>query len=554
MVWNRGLVLVFLFFFQLSKAQSPFRVFVYFSDKTNTPFTLQHPEDYLSQRSIQRRINQGIAVNATDLPVDPQYLSTLKGINGVHVRFASKWLNGASVELADSNALNQVLALPFVHHAERSFVSSTAQVEKNYVQSDTRESGWQIASDNYYAISYNQINIMNGHLLHDAGFDGTGMMVAVMDAGFPNVDQMSVFSRLRNEGRILGTYDFVDNEVNVYNNYHFHGTTVLSCMAAWDPGHFIGTAPGASYWLFVTENDATETLSEEDNWIAAAEFADSVGVDVFNTSLGYTEFDDTTTNHTYADMDGNTTRITIAADLAASKGILVVNAAGNSGAAPWHYISAPADGDSVLTVGAVMPDKSYAYFSSQGPSYDGRLKPNISAQGMYANIVWPDGVIGLANGTSFASPILAGIATSLWQSSRNKSAMEIYHALEQSGDHYLNPDYMVGNGVPDVALAYQFLNGNSLSSAKSQNEEIAVYPNPFNNEIVVDFYALESENLVIEIITVTGDVVYSERLLVGGKLSHRIQLSGITEPLPRGMYQLKISHSGGIITKKLVHY
>src|SRR5258706_324851 len=255
-----------------------------------------------------------------------------------------------------------------------------------------------------YVPALHQLQMINGDFLHSLGYRGKGMLIAVMDAGFNNANTIPVFQDLIADNRILATHDFVQGDSNVYG-HHFHGTAVLSCMAAHLPGYMIGTAPDAEYILLRTEDAATEYIIEEYNWACGAEYADSAGADVFNTSLGYTTFDDPLYNHTYADMNGDSAVITIAADIAASKGILVVNSAGNSGGGPWNYIGAPADGDSVLTVGGVDSLKVIYARSSHGPSFDGRVKPNACAQGLNAYLDFANAAFGYGSGTSFASKV-----------------------------------------------------------------------------------------------------------------------------------------------------
>ena len=310
--------------------------------------------------------------------------------------------------------------------------------------------------------------MLNGDILHRMGYDGTGMLVAVLDGGFSNVDIMPFFDTLRATNRILEGRDLVDNDDYVYESSS-HGSHVLSTMAANLPGMLVGTAPGATYVCIKTEDVRSELRIEEDNWVAGAEYADSLGVDVINSSLGYTTFNIKSMSHEYKDLDGNTSRATIGADIAASKGMLVVVSAGNEGNGRWKYVGAPADADSVMAVGALDRDGDRVKFSSQGPTADGRVKPSVMARGgksvvgsLYSYEV--DSV----DGTSFASPIMAGMVTSLWQAFPNKTNMEIIRAIEKSADRYDSPDKKHGHGTPDFYKAYRLLQGESQVKNKKK--------------------------------------------------------------------------------------
>jgi len=335
-------------------APSKFRI--QFTDKDNSPYTISNPSAFLSQEAIDRRNDQGISIKLNDLPVNPVYIDSVKSA-GVTLLNRSKWFNSITIDTTgtnDSLVLDKIQSFSFVVEVESvgKWKSSTIWGELGWDKWEMEKSSTipiassLITSD--YGQSFNQISMVGGEILHEQGYKGQGMTIAVLDAGFYKVDALGAFDSLWANNQILGTWDFVDGEAEVFENGP-HGMWVLSVMAANLPGQLVGTAPEANYWLLRTEAPG-ENIIEEDNWVAAAEFADSAGADIFNTSLGYTTFDDPGQNHTYADMDGNTTRITIGADIAASKGILVVNAAGNQGGTGWKYIAAPADGDSVLAV------------------------------------------------------------------------------------------------------------------------------------------------------------------------------------------------------------
>ncbi len=387
-----------------------------------------------------------------------------------------------------------------------------------------------------YGFAADQINIMEGEFLHNLGYLGNGMVIAVLDAGFTNVNTISAFTHLWNENRILGYWDFVNNNDSVFDK-NAHGTAVLSTMAGIKSGEIIGTAPNASYWLLRSEDAPTETISEEYNWLAAAEFADSAGADIINSSLGYTTFDNPAEDHTYADMDGNTTIITKAADLAFSKGILVVNSAGNSGSETWHYIGAPADGKNVLSIGAVDHDGSCASFSSRGPTYDGRIKPNVTTIGKNSAIVNTDGNVVYGSGTSFSSPEMAGMAASLWQAFPTKTNAEIKDAIERSASQYNSPDANLGYGIPNFRKAYWYLLGIRIDD-ENQNQLLNVFPQPFNTEFNLLYYSAKEQTINVRIVDVVGKIIYSYDWTLQAQRIEPLVLKGIFTS--SGVYSLQL--------------
>jgi hypothetical protein len=481
-----ALLLILLVPVILSAQVSPDTYWVKFTDKNNSPYNINNPDAFLTQRAIDRRISQNISIQQNDLPVNQNYIDAVAAA-GANVLNISKWFNSVTVYTTDPAVISAIEGLPFVLSTQKMsernsdvgsgkpfFTNETFCQEIPNKNSTAPESG--LSFD--YGSAYNQINMLNGIALHDMGFDGKGMVIAVLDAGFTNVDIIPAFDSLWINNQILGVKDFVNPySPNIFGS-HYHGCMVLSTMGANLPGQMVGTAPHADYWLLRSENGSSEYLVEELNWISAAEFADSVGADVINSSLGYTTFDDPTQDHTYADMDGNTTPITLAADLAASKGILVVNSAGNSGSSSWQYIGAPADADSVLTIGAVNSSGNYASFSSTGPTYDGRIKPNVVAQGQGTTIVTTSGTVTTGNGTSFSSPVTAGMVACLWQAFPGRKNVEIMEAIQQSASQYDNPDDFLGYGIPDYLEAYNNLQSTTVLSIQI---DLKVYlEGPFN--------------------------------------------------------------------------
>ena len=531
-----------------------------FTDKGESISKLSSPQHYLSERSLERRLMQQIPLDESDLPVNENYLIKLRGL-GAKVYYTSKWLNVALVHL-NQNQAGKISQLPFVKsiqrinafdskldYAEDKDYSKEEKLQKIDISKLPTKKSTIVGLD--YGPSANQAQMLKIDQLHNQGYTGNGIVIAVIDAGFNSVDQMAVFDSLRAQNKILGTRDFVQPGNNVYGtNMSTHGTSVLSTMGGNLPGQIIGTAPHASYYLFRSEDVTAEYLMEEYYWVQAAEYADSLGVDILSTSLGYTVFnDDPTNNHTYEDMDGNTTVITIGADLAAKKGMLVINSAGNSGSEEWRYISAPADGDSVLTIGAVDANGLYASFSSTGPTYDGRIKPDVAAQGKNAIVAIVPSGIASGNGTSFSAPILSGAAACLWQANQSYSNMEIYNAIKQSGSRASNPNNLIGWGIPDFIIANSLLVGNIDKINYSQ--EISCYPNPFNDFIIAEFNLPSPADTKVRFINYQGQVVRSVNSINLNPGLNKITFDNL-ETLPKGVYFIQISGNYGTLTQKII--
>jgi hypothetical protein len=400
-----------------------------------------------------------------------------------------------------------------------------------------------------YGGSFNQIDMIGGVCLDNNGFRGQGMVIAVLDGGFRNVDVMLAFDSLRMNNHILGTYDFVEGDNSVYED-DSHGSYVLSCMGANLPGDLIGTAPEADYWLLRSEDATSEYIVEEYFWAAAAEFADSVGADLINSSLGYTTFDDFTQDHSYADMDGNTTPGSRAADVAASRGILVCNSAGNSGSSPWTFIGAPADADSILAIGAVDGSGNYASFSSHGPSADGQVKPAVVAKGEGTTLAGLSGGTFTGNGTSFSSPVLCGMAACLWQAHPSFSNMQIMSQIIQSASQYASPDTYLGYGIPDFCAANLALGGNPYQLGEEDNLFITG-PNPFDNELLFSFYSVKNQWLKVQLCDASGRTVLDEEIFSASNASNHYRID-VLPGLARGIYILRIKSETGTYMRKLV--
>jgi serine protease AprX len=460
-----GCLLTVLLLSQTTGAQVS-RYIIKFKDKGSNPYSLNNPSAYLSQRAIDRRIKFSIAIDSTDLPVTPRYIDSVRLSGAVTILNASKWLNSVTIRTNDANALAKINSFPFVQSVSGIALrtnNSTVPVNKFNIErqqqplSQLKETG--ITSDFYnYGSSFTQVHIHNGEFLHNIGLRGQNMIIGMLDAGFNNYLTLKAFDSARINGQISGVYDFVVKDSSV-NEDDAHGMECFSTIAANIPGQFVGTAPKANFYLFRTEDASNEYPIEEHNWVCGAERVDSAGGDVISSSLGYNTFDAplTSANHTYADMNGNVTMAAMGADLAAKKGMLVVVSAGNEGANSWKYIVTPADGDSVMAVGAVSASGSVAGFSSYGPSSDGQIKPDVASLGVATVIQLPGNVIGTGNGTSFACPNMAGLATCLWQAFPEFNNMKIIDALRLSANKASAPDDRVGYGIPDVRKALMIL-------------------------------------------------------------------------------------------------
>jgi serine protease AprX len=531
---------------------APNKYWVKFTDKSNSGFSVDNPIEYLSQRAIERRMRQNISIDISDIPVDQNYIDQVLDIGNIVFLNKSKWLNAIIIETADSNALIEIGNLPFV-----SIVKSAKQIRgKKSVKYLSLNNKQEKSSNDYYeelyGASFNQISMLNGHLLHDAGFKGEGMLIAVLDGGFQFANTTLALQPIFNSGNIVATKDFTTGDDFVYES-STHGTAVLSCMAGNLPNNIYGTAPNAKYVLLKSEEVSSEFIVEEYNYVAAAEYADSIGADVINSSLGYTEYDDVSTNHTYGDMDGNTTVVTNGADKAASKGILVVSSAGNSGNNPWHFISAPSDGDSVLCIGAVDALEVHANFSSFGPSADGRIKPNVVAQGR-ASVVCDDSAsVKTANGTSFSSPILAGMAATLWGAHPTATNMEIFYAIEKSAHLFSNPNDSLGQGIPNFMMAHEYLTlylGAKETNNTSDVITFELFPNPTSNDVYMKYYPSKSGTVTIEIFDSKGSIVYDKNEYFNSFL-HYYNFNNVFNSIPSGIYYVQLTFNGSKYLKKV---
>ena len=561
-------LLAFAFVFALPVFSQiyPDKYLVEFTDKNNSPYSIQNPAAYLSPRAIDRRERYGIPIDELDLPVNPQYLQAVADV-GVQIINPTKWLNAVTIYTDNPEKISEIQALPFVKNVLKCSLGTKSSSGKaldpfslnkpfGYDEafegflSTTKSSNATTSLD--YGQGFNQIDMIGGVGLHDQGFQGQGMVIAVLDGGFTATDVLDAFDSLYMNGQILGTRDFVSGGTNVYQGSG-HGTAVLSTMGANLPGQLIGTAPKASYWLLRTEDTGSEYIIEEFNWASGAELADSVGADIINSSLSYKTFDDPLYDHSYENMDGNTAPSTRAADIAMSRGMVVVNSAGNDGnSSTWPWIGAPADGDSVFSIGAVDSEGVYASFSSIGPTYDGRLKPNFVAQGKNTVIASLNGGIGTSSGTSFSSPIIAGMTACLWQTDPTMTNMNLLNAIQMSASQAINPDYQMGHGIPDYTMASIILSGFNPDLVKETNQ-IDVFPNPFDDELKIVYNSPDTHNISIEIYDMKGRLMFSQQNINRRVGLNYYQIKGLID-LDKGVYFLSISSKEVITTQKIIKF
>lgn len=519
-------------------AQDSLKYWVQFTDKNNNGYSVSQPELFLSQRALDRRSSQGIAIDEKDLPLTEAYVDSLRSA-GANILNYSKWFNAVTFSTNDTQLVQQLAVFPFVQgtQAVRRW-RGTLEDESQVVQGNQR-------TFNDYGNAFTQIAMLNGDVVHDIGYTGRGVLIAVIDAGFSGTNTHAFFDLLRAENRIVATRDFVDGDADVYA-HSTHGTAVLSTIGAWAPGEMIGTAYQADFLLLRSEAVGSEFLIEEDNWIAAAEFADSLGADILTTSLGYNTFDDTLMNHSYADLDGNTTRITIGSDVAASRGMLVVNSAGNEGSSSWRFVNAPADGDSVLAVGSVDLTRSYSPFSSQGPTFDGRIKPDVAAMGQDVTVAGSGGGAVTSNGTSFSAPIIAGMAACLWEAYPNKSGMEIHQAIIQSAHQFTNPDNFLGYGIPNFLNALHLLD----DADHPAPDKAYVSPVLFSDFFTLYFAADRTEEGSIAVYDATGRLFFESPFSFRQGSSYAVPYNGTA--LPSGAYFVRIRTESGDETVRLL--
>ena len=499
---------------------------------------MENPTEMLTVKALNRRANLNIPVDILDVPIHVNYVEVIENEPNMQVLAQSKWLNAVHVRGALSN-IQSLSNLSFVNSIQFANKQLNTNNRLNHGSRINQVENKNLALNTTqlnYGNANNQIEMLNGHLLHNEGFSGNGMTIAVIDNGFFGVNYGIAFNHLFENGQVLNTYNFVNRNSNVFSAGN-HGTIVLSTMAANLDGQFIGTAPDANYILLVSESNSYENPLEESLWVEAAEYADYLGADVINSSLGYNTFDNPNYDYIYNDMDGETSFISRGAKIAASRGLVCVVSAGNSGNDAWQYIATPADAENILTVGAVNSTGNYASFSSIGPSADGRVKPNIVAQGASASVVSANGNLTTSNGTSLSSPIVAGLVACLWQSLPNLKPAQIIELIENSASLFPNPTALLGYGIPDFyeAKTQGLL---TVENPIFQND-IKLYPNP-----VSEILNIQTDLEIVEctIFNVMGQKI---RTINNSKTINCSELKS-------GMYFLEIKHSNGIETLKFL--
>lgn len=541
---KRIFLIIFMFAVSFTVfAQSPTCYRIYLSDKNNTPYSINNPSEYLSQRAIDKRTRFNIPVTEQDLPVNPQYEQQILALHPQMQALAvSKWMNTFTVYCPDSTIVPQILNLPFVDSimAVGAYILNdvpSEQVPDN--QLSMMQNTFAPAKDSMdYGYGFEQIAFHNGHLLHEAGFRGEGMLIVVIDGGWYGVESCRYYQEMVDNGRFWGRYSLMPNfadSLEVALGYSgTHGTLVTSVMASNIPGELVGTAPAASYAFIHSEWAATEQLVEEDFWANAAEIADSIGADVINSSLGYRRFPDfPQANITYAELDGQNSIASRCATILGEKGVIVCIAAGNDGSGDWYYINRPGDAFDILCVGASSVDSVIAGFSSHGYSADGRVKPDITSVGVETACFYPDtwdqtggvgGIVIRTDGTSLATPVAAGLCACLWQAMPDYSSTEMMQIIRESSHLYDNPNTEYGYGIPDFYKAYTTHVG--IQNYKSL--QLSVYPNPATDKLYLT--NLDADIQYISIYNAAGQLVLQHA--VNGNALIEINVTS----LPKGFY------------------
>jgi len=530
---------------------------VFFTDKGPSP-TLADVEVSLTSHARARRArNRGLSrlVDAYDVPVDTRYVGAIRR-QGLRIRNTSRWLNAVSIDV-DAHTVEAIAGLPFVRGMDVVRVGREPLPEPAGESAPLGPEQSRAVTALDYGLSFTQNDLINVPTLHDQGYSGSGVWICMLDAGFNNLAHVA-FQNLD----ILITHDFVNGDSLVSDGdmgSGSHGTYTLSTIGGYAPGNLIGPAYGATYLLAKTENTVGENHIEEDNWVAGAEWADSTGADIISCSLGYTSFD-VGIDYTWSDMDGNTTIVTLGADIAASRGILVVNSAGNGGftALPANTLGAPADGDSVLAVGAVDAFGVRTSFSSVGPSADGRIKPDVMAMGGAVRVASASNPATYTNlnGTSFSCPLTAGAAALILEAKPHATNQQIMDALRSTASQAGAPDRLYGYGIIDAAAAAASIFPTGVGAPQPAGIVLhPAYPNPFNPTTTIEYEIPARAHVRLTVFDVSGAVVASlvdETQSRGRRSVTWNARSSRGTPLASGVYLYRLEAGDEQQTRKMV--
>ncbi|TLX72325.1 T9SS type A sorting domain-containing protein [Labilibacter sediminis] len=518
------------------------KYFVSFTDKNNNSFSISNPGEFLSERAIERRQKFNIDITEQDLPVTQSYLDSLLNM-GVKIYLSSKWLNGAIIETSNAELIDTITRVSFIQASKLIWKPSELPASQKYnpVFSQIPHA---LKSSSEYGQAWQQTATVNGQHLHENNYQGENILIAVIDNGFHQVNTLPSFEHLWNNGQIISTFNFVEPGASIFENIGNHGMSVLSIMGGYIPGEIKGSAPKASYTLLRTEDNSSEYPIEEYNWVCAAEYADSIGADIINSSVGYYFFEDGSMSYSYEDMDGQTSISVQGAETAFAKGMVVVCSAGNEGAMSWKYIITPSDGENVLAIAAMQSDSTRAGFSSYGPSFDGRIKPDMTAIGYQTALQNPDGSISQSSGTSFSAPVITGLISCLWQAKPELSNAQILNLVKQSCHNYDNPDYSFGYGIPDFKSALDINSGIVDQSLKAP---YLVKPNPFINHITISSTSGNIINATVKLYNINGKCLLVNKCIA----EQSIQIKDLQYLAP-GIYILHIQDQSEHFTFKLL--
>lgn len=550
---NLGLLLLLLLGLPSFAQNQQYAFRVSFTDKDETIFTLTNPAAYLSSKAIARRTKYNIAIDSTDLPVNQIYTDSVLQVTEGVLHLSSKWQNHCVILLSDSSKILELQNIAFIKNIKQvayyfNGLHAQSTGPGNGGGSGNMGSNGILPAtfdQNFYGAAWPQIQMCHGEYLHENDKLGQGILIAVIDLGFNGVDEIAAFDSMRNRGRLMDTWNYIYDTAHV-TGYSEHGTKILSTMAAYSPQNYVGTAPEATYALYVSDDEDTEQSIEEDNWLAAAERADSIGADIISTSVGYNQFENPDDSYTYADLDGHTTIVARAANTANSKGITVLASAGNEGATSWQHILTPGDADSVMTVGSVNADKQPSFFSGTGPNTSGLLKPNVCAQGTSVFVITGSGGLGTSSGASISTPVLAGLTACLMQAAPALKPAQVRKLIESVSDSFTTPNFKVGNGVPNFKRALDITDVEDITN--NTLKDFRVYPNPATSELYIATRLSVKTHITVSCYDLMGKRVYQENMQAGNGIAGKIDM----QAFPAGAYLIRISSDKGYQVVKVV--